>query len=67
MSRQYDELRALIKECCEQSQSADKAAMLSARRSLKVLASVENLRQRLATLEHLVRQSLRNASGMRRR
>jgi len=63
VSKQYNELRKLVKVCCDQSAAADKAAMLAARRSEKVLSAIENLRGRVATLEALVRQSLRNASG----
>lgn len=66
MSRQYSELRRLIKVCCEQSEAADKAALRAARTGDRALASVENLRGRLSTLEHLVRQALRGASGVRR-
>lgn len=62
---QYDELRKLIRACCDQSASADKAALRASKRSDQVLSAVENLRGRLATLEHLVRGFMRSASGVR--
>lgn len=67
MSRQYTELRRMTKRCCDTAETADRTAMLAVRRADKILASIENVRGRLATLEQLVRQALRSTSGIRQR
>lgn len=63
MSKQYNELRRLIKECCEEATAAGALALKGVRRMDKVLASLENLRGRLAVQEELLRQLARTASG----
>jgi hypothetical protein len=64
MAKDIDEIRRLLRECCEEAAAAGKVALRAMRTCEKVLASVENLRSRVATQEQLLRQSLRSAYGV---
>jgi hypothetical protein len=67
MPRDVEDLRRIIKDCCEEAAAAGKVAMRAARTGDKVLQAIENLRGRVATVEALLRQFVRSASGVRRR
>lgn len=59
---QYDELRRIIRGCCDEAERAGKLATSSAKRVDGLHATIENFRGRLSTLEEMVRSFARAAS-----